>query len=145
MDALERVLLIRPDLTPGDWGEPEFQRAIAEGYRRWREIQQVLEIDYPLFEDAVAVVAPTFRLDPGEQRAVEAVEVPLGGGNCPRRALVSFLKWERCPVTSGLPNPYEPWVEVWEHSGALSVEHAQFVDVSFAELGQGGRHQFRRV
>jgi hypothetical protein len=145
MDALERVLRIRPDLTPGDWGETEFQRAKVEGYRRWSEIRQVLEIDYQLFEDAVAVVAPAFRLAPAEERAVAAVEVPLGGGNCPRRALVWFLKWDRCPVTSGLPNPYEPWVEVWEHCGALSVEHAQFVDVSFAEPGEGGQPQFRRV
>lgn len=66
-------------------------------------------------------------------------------GNCPQRALVWFLEWERCPVTSGLPNPYEPWVEVWEHGGAVSVEHAQFVDVSFVERGEGGQLQVRRV
>jgi hypothetical protein len=145
MDALERVLRIRPDLTPRDWSEPEFQRAKDDGYRRWRETREVLGIDYHLFGDAVAEVAPEFRLATDEERAVASVEVPHGGGNCPRRALVWFLKWERCLTTQGLPNPYEPWVAVWEHGGAVSVEHAQFVDVSFVEPGEDRQLRVRRV
>jgi hypothetical protein len=145
MDAMERVLRIPPELAPLGWSEPEFRRAKTEGYARWREIREVMGIDYLLFEDAVAEIAPGFRLAVAEERAAAALAVPLGGGNCPRRAVVWFLKWERCPATSGLPNPYEPWIAVWEHGGAISVEHSEFVDISLVEAGEGGLLELRRV
>jgi hypothetical protein len=141
MDSLERILGIRAEIEPRGWSKIDFQRAKIEGYRRWREIRQVLVIDYQLFGDAVAVLVPGFRLPIEEERAATAVQVPRGGGNCPGYALLSFLKWERCPVTHGLPNPYEPWVEIWEHGGAISVEHAEFVDLTFSEAGESGQGQ----
>ena len=136
---------IQPDFTPRGWGEREFRDAKAEGYRRWRETQAVLEIRYTLFDDAVCKVDPEFALTPGEEDAAWSVLVPHHSGACPNRVLLHFLRWERCGTTHGLPNPYEPWIEIWERGGALHVEHAQFVDVSFCVLDDQGRSHWQFV
>ncbi len=85
-----------------------------------------------MFQDAVAVIAPRFQLAAEEQAAASAADVP-GRRNVNSRITVWFVKWERCPETAGLPNPYEPWIEIWEHGGAFSVEHEQFVDLEDSE------------
>ena len=85
-----------------------------------------------MFQDAVSTIAPGFQLSPEEEAAAYAAEVP-GRQNVNSRIAVWFVKWERCADTAGLPNPYEPWIEIWEHGGAFSVEHGQFVDIEDSE------------
>ena len=46
MDALERVLRIRPSRFPGCWSLSEFRQAKMEGYRRWRETCEGMGIEY---------------------------------------------------------------------------------------------------
>jgi hypothetical protein len=69
---------------------------------------------------------------PPERFRQAAADVP-GRRNVNSRIAVWFVKWERCPETAGLPNPYEPWIGIWEHGGAFSVEHGQFVDIEDSE------------
>jgi hypothetical protein len=145
VDAIERIKRISPPVRPGGWFADDFRRAKAEGYRRWRETRDVLEIEYDLFGDPVAKLEPGFELTADELKAIAAIEVPLGGGNCPRYALASFVRWEQCPLTRRLPNPFEPWIQIWENGGAITVEHAQFVDVTFAERAPDGKVRHDRV
>jgi hypothetical protein len=42
---------------------------------------------------------------------------------------MSFVKWERCSATSGIDNPFEPLVEIFEHGGSVSKEHGRFIDI----------------
>ena len=137
MDALERVKLIRRASVPEAWPPERFRQAAAEGKRRWTEIEELFGIQYSMFQDAVAAIAPAFHLSTEEESEARAVEIP-GRRNVNSRIAVWFVKWERCPETAGLPNPYEPWIEIWEHGGAFSVEHGQFVDIedsTFMPLG----------
>jgi hypothetical protein len=131
MDALERVRRIRAGPAADPWPAERFRQAAAEGKRRWAEIEELFGIEYAMFRDAVGVIAPDFRLSPEEQEAAAATDVP-GKRNVNSRIAVWFVKWDRCPETAGLPNPYEPWIEIWEHGGAFGVEHGQFVDVEDA-------------
>lgn len=127
MDALDRILCL--GRTPArEWSDAEFQQAAWEGKRRFEEIESVLEIQYGMFRDAVAVLAPAFSLSPEEEVAIAAAPI-REAYHATKRLAVSYLKWERCPVTAGLPNPYEPWIEIMEHGGAFHVEHGQFVDI----------------
>lgn len=128
MDALERVVRIRRDPTSEPWPPERFRNAAAEGKRRWIATEQRLGVKYSMFQDAVAVIAPALRLPPEQEAAALAAPVP-GRRNVNSRIAVWFVKWERCAETTGLPNPYEPWIEIWEHGGTFSVEHGQFVDV----------------
>jgi hypothetical protein len=128
MDALERVKRIRRDVALETWASERFRQAAAEGKRRWAEVEEWFGIQYPMFQDAVAAIAPEFRLSLEEERAAYAADVPARR-NVGSRIAVWFVNWERCPKTRGLPNPYEPWIEIWEHGGAFSVEHGQFVDI----------------
>lgn len=57
-----------------------------------------------------------------------ATRVP-GGRNIDNRIALWFMKWARCPATMGYPNPYEPWIAIWENGGASGYEHGQFIDV----------------
>lgn len=133
MDALERVTRILSESPREAWPPERFREAGAEGKRRWAEVEELFGVQYPLFEDAVAVIAPGFRLAPEEEAAAYAANVP-GRRNVNSRIAVWFVKWERCSDTAGLPNPYEPWIEIWEHGGAFSVEHGQFVDIEDSEF-----------
>jgi len=69
----------------------------------------------PMFLDALQPFAPGFHLSPEEEAAAYAPMFRAGAIQQPIAAW--FVKWERCPETSGLPNPYEPWIEIWEHGG----------------------------
>lgn len=145
MDAIERIKRISTPIRPGAWSPDDFRRAKADGYRLWRETRNALGIEYDLFGDPVSKIEPAFELAAEDLAAIEAIELPRGGGNCPRYALASFVRWERCPLTRRLPNPFEPWIQIWENSGAITVEHAQFVDVTFAEFGPDGSVRYNRV
>jgi hypothetical protein len=144
MDALERVVKIRRGSIPEAWPAERFRHAASEGKRRWSEIEGLFGIEYPMFQDAVAAIAPGFHLSPNEESAAYAADVP-GRRSVNSRIAVWFLKWERCPETAGLPNPYEPWIEIWEHGGAFSVEHGQFVDIEGSEHTPLGTLVVRRA
>ena len=101
-------------------------------------------VQYPMFRDAVAAIAPKFQLAEAEEWAAYAAEVP-GRCNVNSRIALWFVKWERCPLTAGLPNPDEPWIEIWEHGGAFSVEHGQFVDIEDSEHRPLGAIVVRRA
>jgi len=127
MDALERVRLLGTIAILG-WVDDDFLNAAREGKRLWQKTEELFEIQYSMFQDAVAVLDPTFQLTAEEEVIARASSVP-GMRNVDNRIAVWFLKWERFALSCGLPNPYEPWVSIWEHGGAFSVEHGQFVDI----------------
>src|SRR5947209_20269271 len=85
-----------------------------------------------MFQDEVGAIAAGFRLSSEEEAAACAANVPRRR-NVNSRIAVWFVKWERCPETSNLPNPYEPWIEIWEHGGAFGGEHGQFVGIEDSE------------
>ncbi len=128
IDALERVRRLSSVCAAPAWKHEDFRRAADEGKRRWQEIEESLGIQYPMFEDAIAELDPSFQLPAEEESLARSSDVP-GQRNVDGRIAVWFLKWERCPLTTGLPNPYEPWISIWEHGGKFSVEHGQFVDI----------------
>lgn len=144
MDALERVRRIRRESPAEQWPPERFRQAAAEGKRRWAEAEELFGVQWSMFKDAVAVIAPDFKLSPAEEQAADAADVP-GMRNVGPWIAVSFVRWERCPATAGLPNPYEPWVEIWEHGGGFSVEHGQFVDVYDSEFMPVGGLVVRRA
>ena len=133
MDPLERLLRIGREPPPEPWSDDQFRQAAADGKQRWLEVKAFFGIQYAIFEDAIGIVAPDFKLSLGEEQAAHAAAVPRMR-NVGSRIAVSFLRWERCPATAGHSNPYEPWLEIWEHGGAFSIEHGEFVDVYDAEL-----------
>lgn len=97
-----------------------------------------------MLRDAVALISPDFKMPPAEEEAAWSADVPEMRNVGPWVA-VSFVRWERCPMTAGLPNPYEPWIEIWEHGGGFSVEHGQFVAVYDSELTPLGCIVVRRA
>jgi hypothetical protein len=101
-------------------------------------------IEYSLFADAVAIIAPDFRLLPEEELAARGTTVPAGR-NVSNRIVVWYLKWERCLTTSWVSNPYVPWIEIWEHGGSFGVEHGQFVDVFASDSMPVGAVVVRRA
>jgi hypothetical protein len=144
MDALERVARIRQSSPLEAWPAERFRQAAADGKRRWAEVEELFGVQYPMFGDAVAAIAPEFHLSPQEEAAARAADV-AGRRNASSRIAVWFVKWEHCLETAGLPNPYEPWNQVWEHGGAFSVEHGQFVDVEDSEHMPVGAVVVRRA
>ena len=92
MDALERVLRICSPSADESWPPDRFQQAAVEGKRRWQEIEELFDIQYPMFKDAVSVISPSFHLPPDEQsRVLSAVT-----RNMPWIA-VSFIRWDAVP------------------------------------------------
>ncbi|MCE9563552.1 MAG: hypothetical protein K8U57_16040 [Planctomycetes bacterium] len=144
MDALERVLRIRRELATERWPPERFRQAAAEGKRRWAEAEDLFGVQWSMLKDAVALISPDFKMPPAEEEAAWSVDVP-GMRNVGPWVAVSFVRWERCPTTAGLPNPYEPWIEIWEHGGGFSVEHGQFVDVYDSEFTPLGCIVVRRA
>jgi hypothetical protein len=128
MDALERLMQIRNRAVVPAWGREDFLRAAAKGKKRWQDTEDVFGITYSMFGDAVSEIDPSFQLASDAKAMAEATDAPRMR-NVDSRIAVFFLKWERCPETSGFPNPYGPWIEIWEHGGAFSVEHGLYVDV----------------
>jgi hypothetical protein len=81
-----------------------------------------------MFQDAVAAISPSFGMESRFTDVAEATVVP-GRRNVDNRIALWFMRWARCPRTAGYPNPYEPWIDIWENGGSFGVEHGQFVDV----------------
>ena len=128
MNALDRIAGISKSSPMHGWTKDDFIRAAARGKHRWQETEAHFEIEYSMFDDAVGLIEPGFRLSAEDETKARSADVSQMR-NLNSRIAVWFIKWERCPSTSGLANPYEPWIEIWEHGGAFSVEHGQFVDV----------------
>ena len=131
---LQRVMRLRRKAIFPTWVPEDFESAFSEGKNRWQETEELFGMSYPIWRDAVSEIAPSFQLAMREEAAVQSMILSDICNGYDRIALY-FLKWERCRETSGLPNPYEPWIEIWEHGGWFSVEHGQFVDV----YGRDGR------
>ena len=69
---------------------------------------------------------------PDFEVVAEATDVP-GRRNVNNRIALWFMRWARCPQTADYPNPYEPWIEIWENGGSFSVEHGRFEVFDHAE------------
>jgi hypothetical protein len=119
--------LRRPFPSTG-WTREQFVDAGREGKRRWEEAQELFGLQWPMFEDAVSLVAPSFEMESDLVDVAEATDVPTGR-NTSNRIALWFMRWARCPRTAEYPNPYEPWIEIWENGGAFGVEHGRFVDL----------------
>ncbi len=128
MDALQRINNIRRSRPKLGWSRNEFLRAAAKGKARWQETERTFGVIYAIFADAVAQIDSSFGLPAAEEMAARRADVPALR-NVDSRVAVWFMNWERCAATRGVSNPYEPWVEIWEHGGGFSVEHGDFVDV----------------
>jgi hypothetical protein len=126
--AAERLSRLRPPFPASGWSPEQFRAAAGEGRRRWAESEQLFGAQWPMFDDAVAVISPSFGMESRFTEVAEAAVV-LGRRNVNNRIALWFMKWAHCPVTAEYPNPYEPWIEIWENGGSFSVEHGQFVDI----------------
>jgi hypothetical protein len=62
MDALDRVVRIERGSITDPWPAERFRPAAAEGKRRWVEVEEVFGIQYPMFQDAIAAIAPAFEM-----------------------------------------------------------------------------------
>src|SRR3954447_25264769 len=100
MDVLERLRRISSaGVEP--WPASRFIYAANEGRQRWKDAEGLFGIQYPMFADAVELIAPSFSLSPAEEAVVATTDVP-GGRNTGRFIVASFVRWERCPETAGL-------------------------------------------
>jgi hypothetical protein len=122
--AAERLSRLRRPFPDSGWKREQFVDAAREGKRRWAQAEELFGLQWPMFADAVAVISPAFAMESRFTDVAEATDVPRNN-----RVALWFMKWARCPLTADYPNPYEPWVEIWENGGSFSVEHGQFVDI----------------
>jgi hypothetical protein len=127
LDALDRIMRIQCASPKLDWQSEDFRQAALRARKLWRQTEEVLEIQYGLLTDPVAVVEPDFALLESDVQAVSAADIAkmIGG----RKVATYFLKWDRCLTTCEIDNPFEPLVEIFEHGGGVSREHGQFIDI----------------
>jgi hypothetical protein len=125
--AADRLRRLRRPFPCG-WTREQFQNAAKEGKRRWMEAEELFGARWPMFQDAVTLIKPSFAMEYSFVDLAEATEIP-SRSNVDNRIALWFMRWARCPQTADYPNPYEPWIEIWENGGSFSVEHGQFVDV----------------
>lgn len=127
MDVLERVMQLSRDNADLKWTTADFLNAAREGKRRHDEIADLFQISYSVFADVVPEIAPDWRLllDEAPILSIRKINPRIRYSG----VLLGFVKWEYCPLTKGLPNPYEPWIEILEHGGSFQVEHAVFIDL----------------
>src|SRR5687767_11537648 len=111
--AAERLSRLRRPIPSSGWTREQFVDAAREGKRRWEEAEELFGLQWPMFQDAVSVIAPTFAMESRYTDLAQATDVP-GRRNVDNIALW-FMKWARCPQTAEYPNPYEPWIEIWEN------------------------------
>jgi len=107
----------------GSW-EQEKEWLIAQGKRaveRWHDARSRLKADWVFLGDFRPIVCPVFEFDPEDEVVARQCRVGLahyGQNELP----VFFLAWERCPITKGIPNPYEPLISIWESGGSFRRE-----------------------
>jgi hypothetical protein len=126
--AAERLSRLRRPFPANRWTREQFAEAAREGKRRWEEAEALFGAQWPMFQDAVSAISPSFAMESRFVDVAEATDVP-GMRNVNNRIALWFMRWARCPQTVDYPNPYEPWIEIWENGGSFSVEHGQFVDI----------------
>ena len=126
--AVERLRGLRRPFPPSSWTREQFLSAAREGKRRWQESEALFGLQWSMFDDAVSVISPHFVMEPQFIDVAEATDIPRGR-NVDNRVALWFMRWARCPQTAGYPNPYEPWIAIWENGGRFGVEHGQFVDI----------------
>lgn len=118
--------------------------AAREGKRRWKQAEELFGMQWPMFEDAVSVISPNFSMESRFVDVATAIDVPELR-NVNNRIALWCMRWARCPKTADYPNPYEPWIEIWENGGSFSVEHGQFVDIYDALGMSAGALTVRRA
>lgn len=142
--TVERLRRLRPPFAATHWGRDQFIHAAEEGKRRWEEAERLFDAQWPMFADAVAVICPSFGLESRFAEVANATVIP-SRRNVDNRIATWFMNWARCPMTAGYPNPYEPWIEIWENGGSFSVEHGQCVDIYNASGMPQGAIAVRRA
>lgn len=126
--AAERLRRLRRPFPPSSWSNEQFLQTAREGRRRWLEAEELFSVEWPMFQDAVAIISPTFAMEWKFIEVAQTTDVP--GRRCvDNRIALWFMHWARCPQTADYPNAYEPWIEIWENGGSFGVEHGQFVDI----------------
>jgi hypothetical protein len=126
--AADRLSRLRRPFPATTWKPEQFASAAIEAKRRWEEAEELFGAQWPMFGDAVSVISPSFAMEYHFIDLAKATEV-TGRANVDNRIALWFMRWARCPKTADYPNPYEPWIEIWENGGSFAVEHGQFVDI----------------
>jgi hypothetical protein len=142
--AAERLSRLHRPFPAGSWMKSQFAEAAREGGRRWSEAEELFGLQWPMFQDAVSVISPSFILESHFTTLAEATDIPARR-NVNNRITLWFMRWARCPLTAEYPNPYEPWVEIWENGGSISFQHGYVVDVYDASGMPAGSLAVRRV
>lgn len=123
--AAERLSRLRRPFPATGWTREHFANAAREGRRRWEEAEELFGVQWPLFQDAVSVISPTFAMESRFADVAEATDVP-GRRNVDNRIALWFMRWARCPHTADYPNPYARDVDLkWvrSHNGnSLGLE-----------------------
>ncbi len=127
INPVQRVLQIGKKPPDTDWKPEDFRHAVQRRRKLHEELQDLFGVKYWILGDATAIISPDWRLII-DDTFMESVDVPYTR-SCHKSVALSFVKWEYCPLTKGLPNPYDPWIQIWEHDGSFSVEHSVFIDI----------------
>ena len=125
--VIDRILRIQLSDPPESWCTSDFQSAIADARSSWQLIEELFNIQYPMLGDAVAQIAPAFKLEHELEEQIAASEI--ANSFIGKQIAMSFLKWELCQKTDAVDNPYDPLIQIFEHGGNLNKEHGQFIDV----------------
>ncbi len=86
-------------------------------------VEDLFEIRYRMLSDAIAVIDPQFALSDSDVSAIRASDI--GAQTCGREIAIAFAKWATHSQTADLDNPFEPWLEIFEHGGYITREHGQ--------------------
>lgn len=76
MDALYRLKQISRTPRCNAWPCERFREKAVDGKRRWEEVEQLFQIRYSMFQDAVGTIAPTFSLTTEEEADAYGTEMP---------------------------------------------------------------------
>lgn len=125
--VIDRILRIQLSDPHESWSTYDFQSAIADARSSWKLIEELYNIQYPMLGDAVAQIDPAFKLEHDLEERIAASEI--ANSFIGKQIAKAFLKWELCPETDDVDNPYDPVIQIFEHGGNLSKEHGQFIDV----------------
>src|SRR5688572_12329561 len=102
--AAERLSRLRRPFPPSDWTREQFVNAAREGRRRWEEAEELFGVHWPMFENAVSAISPTFEMESKFVDVAEATDV-ASGRSVNNRIALWFMRWARCPRTVEYPNP----------------------------------------
>lgn len=143
MTPIERIVKVRCNSPTSDWQAEDFRSAMCEAQERWKSIEELFEVEYPLLGDAIAEIEPDFELDEVSETTISESAISklcLG-----RRIAISYVKWDQCQRTDDIDNPFEPLIKIYEHGGYVNKEHGQFIDVFDADGMPVGGMMVRRA